>query len=109
MKLDVYIGNELHSVEIPELVMTEGHDFFDKLDKDMDGGWKMGPDFVESPDAEQRAQIVADKLMTAIETGNTTMTNLLAGYIMTRLPDTKAVNIDQYGEPLNTRIYRPGS
>jgi hypothetical protein len=108
MKLDVYIENDLHKVEIPDLVMQEGHDFFDKIDRDMDGGWKMGPDFIENPNAEQRAQIVADKLMTAIETGNETMTQLLAGYIITRMPGTQAVNIDIYGEPLNTRIYQPG-
>ncbi len=108
MKLDVYIGNELHKIEIPEMVLEEGHDFFDKIDRDMDGGWKMGPEFIESPDTEQRCQIVADKLMTAIETGNDNMARLLAGYIVTRMPGTEAVNIDIYGEPLNTRIYQPG-
>ena len=36
------------------------------MDQDMDAGWQMSRDWVDNPSREQRCQIVADKLLTAL-------------------------------------------
>ena len=102
MILDVYIENKLHKIEIPEDVFTSGADFFAMMDADMDKGWKMGPDFIETPDSKMRAQIAASRIPSALEKENNNLLHLLAGYIVTRMPGAEAVNIDMNGEPLNT-------
>ena len=104
MVLDVYIENQLYKINIPENVLQDGGDFFDKMDRDMEAGWKVGPEYIENPDSKTRAQIAANKLATAIQTENSNLTSLMAGYIVTRLPGVEAVNIDMNGEPLNTEF-----
>ena len=104
MILDVYVDQQAIKVEIPEKMLNEGGDFFAKMDADMDKGWKIGPTYIENPDATQRAQIAADKMLTAIETENTTLCQLMAAYIVTKIPGVKMINIDIHGEPLNTEI-----
>jgi hypothetical protein len=104
MILEVYVDEQAVQIEIPENVLKDAGDFFDKMDQDMDKGWKMGPTYVENPDPMQRAQIVADKLLTGLENENKNLTFLMAGYIVTRLPGVQAVRIDPNGEPLNTEI-----
>ncbi|HHC71950.1 MAG TPA: hypothetical protein ENK54_03555 [Thiotrichales bacterium] len=106
MKLDVYLDEEMVPVEIPREVLDNGESFFAKMDEDMARGWKIGPTWVENPDLEQRAQVAADRLAVAIETGNKRLASLLAGYIVSRLPGVKAVRIDPNGEPLNTEFWR---
>lgn len=104
MKLDVYIGNSLHTIEIPQQVREHGAEFFTRMDRDMDGGWKVGPSFIENPDDTVRAQVAADKLLAAIENENQAMSALMAGYIVAKLPGVEAVNINLDGEPLETEF-----
>ena len=104
MILDVYIENKLHKIEIPEEILKSGESFFTIMDEDMSKGWKMGPEFIENPNSKMRAQIAASRIPAALENDNQNMTRLLAGYIITRLPGTEAVNIDMNGEPLNTEF-----
>lgn len=104
MILDVFVDGQAIKIEIPESVLNDAGDFFSKMDSDMDKGWKIGPTYVENPDAVMRAQIAADKILTAIDTENTTLAQLMAGYIVSRIPGVKSVNIDIHGEPLNTEI-----
>ena len=102
MLLDVYIGNDTHQIEVTKEAVERGKELFEKMDRDMDVGWRMGPEFIENPGRLQRGQIVASKLLVAIETNNEMMTHALAAYICSRLPEVHAINIDLNGEPLNT-------
>ncbi|MDJ0861993.1 MAG: hypothetical protein QNJ87_08160 [Gammaproteobacteria bacterium] len=104
MQLDIYIGNSVRQLDVESGLLEEGEGFFAKMDRDMDAGWKMGPDFVERPDRLQRGQIAASRLLVAIETGNDTMVQAMAGYIASRLPEVRSINIDVNGEPLNTEM-----
>ena len=70
MILNVIINDKPRPLEVPEDVIKEGETFFQKMDCDMDKGWQMSRDWVEKPDAEQRCQIAADKILTAIDTDN---------------------------------------
>ena len=104
MQLDVYIGNSMHRIDVSPEDLEHANEFYDKMDRDMDAGWKMGPDFVENPNRLQRGQIAAAKLLVAIETGNESMAHAMAGYIASRLPEVRSINIDVNGEPLNTEM-----
>lgn len=102
--LDIFIEDRIYKLNVPDTVFQDGIDFFRKMDRDMDRGWQMGTRYVDSPDVVMRAQIAAAKLMVAVETENTTLANLMAGYIISRLPGTTGVRIDTQGDMLNTQI-----
>lgn len=104
MKLRVIVEDRSKELLIPDWVLTEGRDFFDKMDRDMDQGWQVGPEFIENPNALNRCQIAANKLLIALETQNEDLCNLMAGYILARMPGVEAVNIDTQGEPLLTEF-----
>jgi hypothetical protein len=104
MKLDVIIDSKTLRITVPQNMLDEGEEFFQKMDRDMDGGWQMGPEFVESPDPAQRCQIAANKLLVSVSAQNELLVQLMAAYILRRMPDIKAVEIDTAGEMLNTEL-----
>ena len=104
MKLNVFLDNETHSVDIPDHILNEAEEFFQKMDRDMERGWQMGREWVESPTATHKCQIAADKLLTALETDNKAMMLLMAGYIVSRYPRATGVQIDTSGEMQNTQL-----
>src|SRR5512139_2360461 len=104
MKLEVIIEDRIYHVGISEEVAREGEEFFQKMDRDMNRGWQMGPEFVENPDVTQRCQIAANKMMVAIGAENSLMAELMAGYILKRLPGVTSVSVDTDGEMLNTEF-----
>lgn len=99
MILEVYVENSMMKVEVPEDVLGDAQEFFAMMDRDMDKGWKMGPEYVENPNATQRAQIAADRMLTAIETENKRLLSMMAAYIVDKLPGVKAVKIATDGDP----------
>jgi len=104
MKLDVIVDERNYSVDVPPAMLREAEEFFRKIDKDMDHGWQMGPEFIEKPDNVQRCQIAANKLLTSLSGANETMIMLMAGYILKRLPGVTGVRIDTAGEMLHTEM-----
>jgi len=104
LNLQVYIDDTVVPVALPPTLLEEASDFFARMDSDMDQGWLMGRDWVESPNSVQRCQIAADKLLGAIESGNETLKMLMAGYIVSRAPGIAAVRIDTNGELQETEL-----
>jgi hypothetical protein len=104
MILDVYFEDRVHQVEVTTDTLESGSNFFAKMDQDMDMGWKVGPEFIEQPDRVVRGQIVAGKLLKAIEQRNANMVRAMAGYIASRIPEARSIYIDTGGEPLNTEF-----
>ncbi len=104
MKLKIIVDERSYSVDVPPVMLQQAEDFFKKMDRDMDAGWQMGTEFIESPDQVQRCQIAANKLLTSISSTNETMVLLMAGYILKRLPGVTAVDIDTAGEMLHTEM-----
>lgn len=102
MILKAIIDDQEYSLEIPAALVAEAEPYFTKLDADMDQGWQMSRDWVDRPNTLQRAQIVADKLLTALETESQKTGMLMAGYILSRLPGVQTVEIDVHGEIQNT-------
>jgi len=104
LNLQVYIDDTVVPVVLPPTLLEEAADFFARMDSDMDKGWQMGREWVESPNRVQRCQIAADKLLGAIESGNETLKMLMAGYIVSRAPGITAVRIDTGGELQETEL-----
>jgi hypothetical protein len=106
MKLRVTINDASRDLEVPDDTIEQATDFFDRMDRDMDGGWQMGPEWIEKPDRIQRCQIAADKLLAAIGSSNLDLMEMMASYILNRVPDTRELVIDADGEMLNTEVIR---
>lgn len=104
MQFKVIIGEQIRMVEVPQHLLLQASEFLAKLDGDMDRGWQMSREFVQSPDRLQRCQIVADKLLTSIVNGNEAAAMLMAGYIALRMPGAIGVDIDACGEMQNTEL-----
>ncbi|MFV2004652.1 MAG: hypothetical protein ACC650_05560 [Gammaproteobacteria bacterium] len=104
MKLNIIVDGRANAFEVPDSMLVEAKDYFDKLDEDMRKGWQMSRDWVESPTAEQRCQIVGDKILTAIEMDNEKLLMLMAAYILHTMPGVKTINIDITGDMNETEL-----
>ncbi len=102
--LNVTLHEKTYAVKVTDAMLAEADAFFTKVDRDMDRGWQMSRDFIENPDRTQRAQIAAHRLMLAMSAGNETLAQLMAGYILKRLPGVTGVVVDTDGEMLDTEI-----
>lgn len=105
MILKAIVEDQEYSLNVPESVLAGCDDYCDKLDADMDGGWQMSREWVEQPNLEQRCQIVADKLLTALEKENHKLGMLMAAYILKRLPNVESVELDIQGEIQNNTFH----
>jgi hypothetical protein len=104
MILNVVVEEQVYPVNVPDTLITEAADFFDKMDADMDKGWQMSRDWVDNPNLEQRCQIVGDKMLTAMHNDNKKMMMLLSAYILARAPGVTGIRIDTNGEMLETEL-----
>ena len=104
MKLNIIVDGRSNVFDVPDSLLVEAKDFFDKLDADMDKGWQMSRDWVEKPGKEQRCQIAADKILTAIDTDNEKMLMLMSAYILHTSPGVKSIVIDNTGDMNETDI-----
>lgn len=104
MKLNIIVDGRTNAFEVPDSLLTDASDFFDQMNADMDKGWQMSRDWVQNPNAEQRCQIAADKILTAIETDNEKLLMLMAAYILKTMPGVRGINIDITGDMNETDI-----
>ncbi len=104
MKLNIIVDGRVNEFDVPDALLTEASDFFDKMNADMDKGWQMSRDWVDSPNAEQRCQIAADKILGAIESENEKLLMLMAAFILKTMPGVRGVHIDITGDMNETEI-----
>jgi hypothetical protein len=104
MILNVVVQEEVYPVNVPDMLVREAGDFFDKLDADMDKGWQMSRDWVDHPTIEQRCQIIGDRMLTAMDHDNRKMLMLLCAYVLARAPGVTGIRIDTNGEMMETEL-----
>lgn len=104
MILKAIVEDQIYELNVPDALIEQARPFFEQLDRDMDQGCQMSREWVQSPDRLQRCQIVADKLLTALETENHKLGRLMAGYILARLPGVESVELDIQGEIQNNHF-----
>jgi len=102
--LKVVMDGNIYAIDITKDVIEEGESFYSKMDKDMDKGWMMSRDWVESPSQIQRCQIAADRIADSIHAENETLTHLMVGYILTRMENVQEVHIDTDGDMMETQF-----
>jgi hypothetical protein len=93
MILKLIVDDQLYELNVPEDFVAQAEPFFTKMDQDMNAGWQLGREWVEHPNTLQRAQIAANKLYTALDNENHDLGRLMAGYIVSRVPDVDAVEV----------------
>ena len=105
MILKAIVDEQVYTLNVPDPVIERGEELFSQLDRDMDQGWQMSREWVDAPNRLQRCQIVADKLLTALEKENEKLGMLMAGYILSRLPGVESVELDVQGEIQNNLFH----
>lgn len=98
MILKVVIDDQLLELNVPADFLDKAQDFFAKMDADMDRGWQVNREWVEQPDRMLRVQIAADKLLTALENEDDKLGRLMAGYIVSRIPEIESLELNPAGE-----------
>ena len=106
MILSVTVNEQPCPVRIPDRMPEEAAGMFARMDADMDRGWQMSRTWVDHPDTVQRCQIVADRMLTAMENHNQELATMMAAYIVARVPDVREVVVDTSGDMTQTRIER---
>ena len=104
MILKVQIDDQLLELNVPEAFVEQAEDFFSRMDADMDQGWQVDREWVEQPDQMLRGQIAANKLLTALENEDHKLGRLMAGYIVSRIPDIETIELNPAGETRDHRI-----
>lgn len=104
MILKVVIDDQLLELNVPEAFIEQAQDFFASMDEDMDRGWQVNREWVEKPDPMLRAQIAANKLLTALENEDHKLGRLMAGYIVARFPSVEMVELKPAGETRDHQI-----
>ena len=98
MILKVTIDEKTFPLEVEDEMIQSATDMFNKMDRDMDRGWQMSRIWVDEPNDVQRCQIVADKMLTAVQQERSATVGLMAAYIMNKMPGVTAVDIDTSGD-----------
>jgi len=98
MKLKIFIDEHEQEINVPDEILTDAKGYFDMIDKDMDQGYQMSRDWVAKPDLLQRCQIVSDRILTALENDNKETGTLMAGYILSRVPNAYAMHLNLEGD-----------
>jgi len=104
MILKVTIDEKTFPLELDDEMIHRAYDAFKKMDDDMNQGWQMSRTWVDQPNDTQRCQIAADKMLTAVQNEKTATVGLMAAYIMHKIPDIQAVDIDTSGDMTLTEI-----
>ncbi len=104
MILKVTIDEKTFPLEVNDEMIARAQDAFKKMDADMDRGWQMSRTWVDQPTANQRCQIVADKMLTAIQHEKSATVGLMAAYILNKIPGIQAIDIDTSGDMSLTEI-----
>ena len=98
MLLNIAVDGQNVDINVPDSMLSEARDFFAKVDSDLDKGYQMGRYWVENPNGEQRCQIAAEKLVTALETENKNMATMMSAYILSKAPHIESVVVDSGDE-----------
>jgi len=104
MKLNVNIDGQDYPIEVPTDLLFGAQALFQKMDRDLDAGWQMSREWVTDLNTVQRCQVVANRLLTAIETENQASAVMMAGYIVNKLPTVQRIYIDTEGDMSATEI-----
>lgn len=98
MQFNITIDQQLYTLDIPEAVIEETQAYIAEMDRDFDRGLQLGRYWIDEPDAEQRCQIAANKIVNALHQENVRLFYTMAAYILHKFPALKMVTVDTNDE-----------
>jgi len=91
--------NIIHQYTEPKRLPGQERLFLDRMDKDMDLGFKLHDGFISHPDLNQRLHYVAFKLIEGLEDNNQGLIRTTSIYLAERYKNLTAIDInDKDGE-----------
>ncbi|MDH5518755.1 MAG: hypothetical protein OEY36_13210 [Gammaproteobacteria bacterium] len=110
-KLTVYINNEsVIEYDRNKRLPGKQREYLDKMDSDMDGGFKLADQQIDKPDAKDRAKFVAMTLIHSIEANNEQMIVATCAYLASREASLVEVRANADGENMMLDlVYDQGS
>jgi len=93
MNFNITIDDESYTLEVTDELMQELKGAHDEMDAEYDRGLQLGRYWIETPDLEQRCQLTANKVVSAIHQENIRQFYIMAAYILSKFPDLKRVTV----------------
>jgi len=93
MNFNITIDEESYTLEVKDELMQELQNVHNDMDKDFDRGLQLGRYWIDEPNDEQRCQLVASKVESAIHQENVKQFYLMSSYILRKFPTLKRVTI----------------
>ena len=93
MIFNITIDDESYTLEVKPELMEELKSVHDDMDAEYDKGLQLGRYWIESPTIEQRCQLTADKVVSAIHQENIRLFYLMSSYILSKFPNLKRVTV----------------
>jgi len=93
MNFNITIDEESYTLEVKDDLMQELKNVHSDMDAEYDAGIQLGRYWVETPDLEQRCQLTANKVVSAIHQENIRLFYLNASYILSKFPNLKRVTV----------------
>jgi len=93
MNFNISIDEESYTLEVSEKLMQELESVHKDMDDDYDNGLQLGRYWIDQPTLEQRCQLTADKVVSAIHQENIRLFYIMASYILSKFPALKKVTV----------------
>ena len=93
MNFNINIDEESYTLEVTDELMQELQDAHKDMDDEYDRGIQLGRYWIDSPTLEQRCQLTANKVVSAIHQENIRQFYVTASYILSKFPNLKQVTV----------------
>jgi len=93
MNFNITIDDESYTLEVKDELIQELQSVHSDMDAEYDRGLQLGRYWIDEPSDEQRCQLVASKVESAIHMENIREFYLMASYILKKFPTLKMVTI----------------
>jgi len=93
MNFNITIDEESYTLEVSDEIMKELQGAIEDMDADFDKGARIGRYWIDAPSDEQRCQLAADKVVSAVHQQNVRMFYQMAAYILTKFPTLKMATV----------------
>lgn len=94
MQFNITIDQEPFALDIPEGLFDEAKAFISDMDTDLNKGVQLGRHWIDEPSDEQRCQIAANKIVTALHQEDVRSIYLMAAYVLSKFPTLKTITVD---------------
>ncbi|VAW63560.1 hypothetical protein MNBD_GAMMA09-865 [hydrothermal vent metagenome] len=93
MNFNITIDEESYTLEVGDELIQELQEVHKEMDGAFERGIQLGRYWIESPTLEQRCQLVADKIVSAVHQENIRQFYVMAAYILSKYPNLKNVTV----------------